>query len=128
MTAWNFLLVGAGGCIGSMARYLVVTSVDRKFNALFPYGTLAVNLIGSFILGFLLAWLSNKSETSALQWKLLLGGGFCGGFTTFSAFAVENFNLLSDKFYATSLIYMAASLLAGLLAVWAGLVLGRTVL
>ena len=128
MTAWNVLLLGAGGCIGSMARYLMVTSVDKKFNSIFPYGTLAVNIVGSLLLGFLLACLSNKNDASAFHWKLFLGGGFCGGFTTFSAFAVENFNLLSEKFYGTAMMYMSVSMLGGLLAVWAGFIIARAVM
>ena len=127
MNIVHLLLVGAGGCIGSMARYLTVVAVDKKLNSIFPYGTLAVNIIGSFVLGLSLAWLTKKTGTSALHWKLFLGTGVCGGFTTFSAFAVENFTLLEQKLHATASFYIVASVAAGLLAVWAGFALARTI-
>ena len=127
MTFFNVLLVGAGGCIGSMARYLTVLSLDRKINGVFPYGTFAVNVLGSFILGFLLAWTTHKPDSHSLHWRLFLGTGFCGGFTTFSAFAVENVNLLEKNFPGTAFLYISASVVSGLLAVWAGFSLGRTI-
>jgi len=123
----HLLLVGAGGCIGSMARYLTVVTVDRRLNALFPYGTFLVNFIGSLLLGFLVAWMAKKTGASALQWKLFLGTGFCGGFTTFSAFAVENFNLFTHKHPGTAALYIFLSIVAGLFAVWAGFVLARAI-
>ena len=128
MTLFNVLLVGAGGCIGSIARYLTVLSLDRKINGLFPYGTFAVNVLGSLILGFLLAWTTHKADTHFLQWRLFLGAGFCGGFTTFSAFAVENVNLMEKDFPGTALLYISTSVVAGLVAVWAGFSLARTML
>jgi fluoride exporter len=128
MTLFNVLLVGAGGCIGSIARYLTVLSVDRRINGVFPCGTFAVNVVGSFILGLLLAWTTLKSDSHSFQWRLFLGTGFCGGFTTFSAFAVENVSLLEKNFPGTALLYISTSLIAGLLAVWAGFSLARAIL
>ncbi|HEY9489663.1 MAG TPA: fluoride efflux transporter CrcB [Chryseosolibacter sp.] len=128
MNIIHFLLVGAGGCIGSMARHLTVISVDRKLNSIFPFGTFTVNVVGSFILGFILAWVAKKTGTHNEAWKVFLGTGFCGGFTTFSAFAAENLNLFEQKLPATALIYICLSVIAGLLSVWAGLVLGRNIL
>ena len=126
MNIIHLLLVGTGGCIGSMVRYLAVIAVDKKLNSIFPYGTLAVNIIGSFALGLLLAWMTKKTGVSAMQWKLFLGTGFCGGFTTFSAFAVENFNLIEQKFPATAAFYIFASVAAGIFAVWGGFALARS--
>lgn len=128
MNILHLLLVGAGGCIGSMARYLTVVTVDRKLNAVFPYGTFAVNFIGSLILGFLVAWMAKKTGASAVNWKLFLGTGFCGGFTTFSAFAVENFNLFNNRLHGTAALYILLSVAAGLFAVWAGVALARAVI
>ena len=123
-----FFLVGAGGCIGSIARYLAVTSLDKRLNSVFPYGTLTVNVVGSFILGFVLAWATRKTGSYPDQWKLFLGTGFCGGFTTFSAFAAENMNLFEQKFPGTAFLYIILSVVSGLLAVWAGFSLSRIVL
>lgn len=123
----HILLVGAGGCFGSIARYLTVMSVDKKLNAVFPFGTFVVNVVGSFILGFLMAWAAKKTGSHSDQWKLFLGTGFCGGFTTFSAFAAENMNLFEQRFPGTAFLYVILSVIAGLFAVWAGFSLSRTV-
>ncbi len=127
MNLTGVLLVGAGGALGSMARYATAFFVDRKLNAVFPYGTLAVNILGSFVLGMLLGLLARKTGSDATAWKLFLGTGFCGGFTTFSAFAVENSSLITQKLPATSLLYIALSVTVGLAAAWAGLTLGRNI-
>jgi fluoride exporter len=128
MTFFHLLLVGAGGFIGSIARYVTVISVDRKINGVFPFGTLSVNIVGSFFIGLLLAWMTHKTDSHALQWRLFLGTGFCGGFTTFSAFAAENFHLIGKNFHGTALLYVLVSVVAGLIAVWAGFSFARTVL
>lgn len=127
MTLFNALLVGAGGFIGSIARYLAVANVDRRFNSVIPYGTLTVNLLGSFFLGVLLAIVMRKTGANAEQWRLFLGTGFCGGFTTYSAFAFENLNLFEQRFPGSALAYIIISLTGGMLAVWAGVLLGRTI-
>jgi fluoride exporter len=118
MSFTNVLIVGFGGFLGSIARFLAVRSIDGRLNSVFPYGTLSVNLIGSFILGFAYAYLTRK--TGDEQWKIFLGAGFCGGFTTFSAFAWENLNLIQGRLTSVSLIYIAVSLVGGLLAVTFG--------
>ena len=125
MNTYNILLVGAGGFLGSIARYITTISIDKRFNSFFPYGTLTVNLLGSFFLGVILSLVLKKTGTTAEQWKLLLGTGFCGGFTTFSAFAFENVSLLEARFAGTALIYTALSLAFGVVAVWAGVLLGK---
>lgn len=128
MNIVHILLVGAGGCVGSMARYMTVVTIDRKFSSLFPYGTATVNLLGSFLLGIVVALVMKKTGTHLQEWKLFFGTGFCGGFTTFSAFAVENVNLFEQKFPGTALLYIAFSLMGGLLAVWSGFALAKNLL
>ena len=125
MNLMHVFLIGAGGFIGSVARYLTVVSVDRRINTQFPYGTLTVNLVGSFVLGFLMAIFMKKNGLH--EWRLFLSTGFCGGFTTFSAFTAENMNLLEQKIPGTALIYIASSVIGGLLAVWTGFVLARNI-
>jgi CrcB protein len=120
MSFYKLLIIGFGGFIGSIARYLTVKLVDDKVHSLFPYGTLIVNLAGSFLLG-LIYMLALRKAGLTENGRLFLGVGFCGGFTTFSAFALENFNLIQQKYLATSVIYIAASVLAGILAMAAGI-------
>ena len=119
----NILLVGVGGMLGSIARYLVTIGIDSKLNSVFPYGTFAVNVVGSMILGFVIGWVNTKDDSQSL--KLLLATGFCGGFTTFSTFALENVTLISQRMNHMSIIYTMGSLIAGLLAVVAGLWLSK---
>ena len=124
MNAYKLLIIGLGGFIGSVARYLTVKLVDEKLNSLFPYGTLAVNVAGSFLLG-LIYMLALRKAGLTENGRLFLGVGFCGGFTTFSAFALENFNLLQQKFLGTSVLYISISVVAGLLALAAGIWVSR---
>lgn len=128
MNITYLLLVGAGGFFGSIARYFTVISVDKRLNSVFPFGTLTVNILGSFVLGVLLALLARKAGNYTEQWRLFLGTGFCGGFTTFSAFAVENFNLLQAKFPGSAFLYIIVSVGGGLLAVWSGFAISRGML
>jgi CrcB protein len=120
MTTYKILIVGFGGFIGSAARYIVVKTVDGRLNALFPYGTLTVNIVGSFLLGMIYMLAQRKAGLSD-EGRLFLGVGFCGGFTTFSAFALENFNLMQQKLPGISLIYITVSIILGILALAAGI-------
>ena len=126
MNLFTILLVGTGGFFGTIARYITVQIVDKKLNSVFPYGTLTVNLVGSFILGFVIGVMGQQNE-SRNNWKLFLTTGFCGGFTTFSAFAFENVNLLQQRMVITSVSYTVLSIVAGFVAVIAGMLLGRMI-
>jgi fluoride exporter len=108
-------LVGFGGMIGSILRFLVALWI--KDNP-FPYATFIVNIIGAFIIGALMAWFNKHTDEQGL--KLLLVTGICGGFTTFSAFAWENWQLLQDQRYLLFCIYSFGTLILGLLAVAIG--------
>ena len=111
----QFLLVGAGGAAGCMLRY----GVQRAFNTLlFPFGTLAVNIAGCFAIGLLWAFFT-KGHLSE-NGRLLLMSGFCGGFTTFSAFTQEGLQLLQQNKTGLFFIYVGVSVTAGLLATFAG--------
>jgi fluoride exporter len=127
MNFYNLFLVGSGGFLGSIARYVTARSIDRKLNVLlFPYGTFIVNIAGSLILGMLYGWLSRKTGDSK-SLRLFLGTGFCGGFTTFSAFTFENVNLWQQKLIVESIFYILISLLLGFLAVVAGISIGKSI-
>ncbi len=112
----NLLLVGLGGGIGSMLRYAAGLLLSSK---IFPYSTLLVNIIGSFIIGIIFA-LSIKEQSIANNWKLFLATGVCGGFTTFSAFSLENMGLLQSGKYAMAFTYVALSIVLGIGATFLG--------
>ena len=117
----NILLVGVGGGLGSMLRYICYLALK---NQSFPYATLLVNIVGSFIIGIILA----SSLRSGGHWdatKLFLATGICGGFTTFSAFSYENISLIQSGKYSTAFLYMLISIAGGLLACWFGLRLAQ---
>ncbi len=104
--------VALGGAAGSILRY----GVQKAFNASFPSGTMLVNLIGCFLIGILWAVLKQPDE----QKKLLLMTGFCGGFTTFSAFTLEGVQLITSGRWSVALLYTTASVVGGLLATFIG--------
>ena len=124
MNFTSVLWVGLGGCLGSVARYVLSKSIDGKLNTVFPYGTLAVNILGSLILGFVYGVALKKAGTAS-PLTIFLGVGFCGGFTTFSTFAWENINLLQQRLISPALLYIAVSLVVGLLAIAFGTWLSR---
>jgi CrcB protein len=112
----NILLVGLGGSIGSMARYAASLLIQSKS---FPYATLVVNIIGSFIIGFVFA-MSIKEAGLSNNWKLFLATGICGGFTTFSAFSVENMGLLQSGKIGMAVTYILLSIVLGIVAIFLG--------
>lgn len=91
----NYILVSAGAAAGGAARYWLSNFVYKFLPANFPYGTLTVNVIGSFLLGFILFFISDRSLISP-NLRLFLTIGFCGGFTTFSTFSYETINLIKN--------------------------------
>ncbi len=118
----NILFVGLGGALGSIGRYLIsgwVQTVTKRIQ--FPYGTLAVNLFGCFVIGFL-AQLAETRGVFTSESRLFVFVGILGGFTTFSSFGNETFNLARDGEIWSSLMNIGANVVIGLFAVW----LGRT--
>ena len=116
----NFLIVGLGGGAGSMLRYAVHRIFLGQSPAAFPTGTLLVNIAGCFLIGILWSVVS-RSLTWNEEMKLLLMTGFCGGFTTFSAFTLEGIGLLKENKTTLFFIYLTASVLGGLLATFIGI-------
>lgn len=120
----NILLVGLGGGLGSIARYTCQRMAANYFSHPFPLATFAVNIIGCFLIGIF--WgLSFKSFESNHDWKLFLMTGLCGGFTTFSSFTLESIGLIKENKTGLFFLYLAASVLLGLLATFAGMKLIR---
>jgi|SRR6185312_268482 len=107
-------LVGIGGAIGSILRYLASTGIQNKFLSAFPFGTMFVNISGCFLIGIIYA-LALRNNISP-EWRFFLATGICGGYTTFSTFSYESLSLLRDGeiWYATA--YMSLSVVLGILA------------
>jgi CrcB protein len=116
----DILLIGLGGGAGSIARFLCQRGVNVVYPHAFPFGTFIVNVSGCFLIGMLLG-LIEKGALVKPEWRLLLVTGFCGGFTTFSAFAAENIQLLKDGRLLYFFIYTAASVVLGILATFVGI-------
>ncbi len=113
-------LVFLGGGAGSVARYIVTKLVSNRMGGL-PFGTLAVNLIGCFLIGVIYAALQKYSIGNQTEIKLLLATGFCGGFTTFSAFAYENNLFWQQGSNFLALAHILGTLGSGLIATFIGM-------
>jgi CrcB protein len=122
MTAIFFLVVAAGGFVGAPSRYLLDRTVTRRINSDLPWGTFAINVSGSFLLGFLTG-LSLSHHLSDLG-KALVGTGFCGAYTTFSTFTFETIRLVQDGRFLEAVGNVTISVVVGLAAATAGLALG----
>jgi len=93
----------------------------------FPLGTFLINILGSFIIGVVYG-LVDKGNIMGPEWRLFLAVGLCGGFTTFSTFSADTLNLIKDNSFVQMLLYTGGSVLFGLLAVYFGIILARTIL
>jgi len=118
------LLVAFGGMLGSIGRYWLAGVIQRLDGVEFPFGTLGVNVLGSFIVGVVMA-LSLERGTLPPNARIFLAIGLCGGFTTMSTFSYETMALLRDGQAILGLGNVAATLIACLVAVWLGQVIGR---
>ena len=118
------LLVAIGGAVGSVLRYLSSVAVNKYVQSSFPWATFAVNVVGCFLIGLLMGFfIKQPTQDDGMKWLLVTG--FCGGLTTFSAFAHENVALFQTQQYGTAFLYTVASVILGMLAVWLGLLLTR---
>ena len=117
---FKLILIGAGGFFGSISRYVVSGAVHRIFGKpWFPYGTLAVNVLGCFLIGFL-SGIGDNRQLFTPETRLFLFIGFLGGFTTFSTFGYEIFTFARDGQFLGSFLNLALHLVFGLGAVWLG--------
>ncbi|WP_026481669.1 fluoride efflux transporter CrcB [Ahrensia sp. 13_GOM-1096m] len=123
---FSFLLIGIGGALGAMLRHGVNVSAMRVLGAGFPYGTIIVNIAGSFLMGLLIAWLARRMGGSSNELRLFLATGFLGGFTTFSAFSLDAVVLYERGDIAQAGLYIAISVIVSVGALFAGLLLMRS--
>jgi len=117
----TILLVGTGGFIGSVMRYLVQVYVEKGLMSTFPLGTLIANVAGSFIIGVVFA-LAEKGSLLNAEWRIFLAVGVCGGFTTFSSFAYNNFTMIKENALGQLFWNVGGSLFLGILAVYLGVI------
>lgn len=124
------LYVALGGALGSWLRFLAgrawLQAIGPAASGVFPWATLSVNALGSFAMGLLAGWLPRLGGGGGEAWRLLLGVGVLGGFTTFSAFSLELAALIERGEPGLAAIYLFASLAAGLAGLFAGLILIRS--
>jgi len=120
------LAVAIGGSIGSVARYLVGVWSRKLFGFDFPWGTLIINIVGSFLIGAFVESFALRWDLSQF-WRVFLTVGICGGFTTFSTFSLDAYLLMDRGQLAPAAAYMAASVVLSILGLFAGLQLIRAV-
>jgi len=127
-TFMPYVLVGIGGFIGANARLVVAQLVGAAFETRFPLGTFLINISGSFLLGALGVAVAERVTADSEALRLALGVGFLGAFTTFSTFEFETHALIEDGSFLIAATNMVASLLVGLVAVRAGIVVAKSLL
>lgn len=120
----TLLLVGAGGFLGSVSRFLASRLIQSNLPSAFPFGTFFVNITGCLLIGLIYGF-SDRSSMLTPGWKMFLAAGFCGGFTTFSTFANENLALLRDGNFFHFAIYTGLSVFLGITATFFGVLITK---
>ena len=124
--AIKIIAVAAGGALGSVARYLVNISPLADAHGKFPFPTFVINIVGSFLIGFLMIVFADKWAVSETV-RVTVIVGFLGAFTTFSTFEMETYSLIRDREFMTGALYLLLSVIVGFMGVVAGVELGRRV-
>ncbi len=119
-----FWAIAVGSAVGGVSRYYLSSSVQQRLGATFPWGTLLVNVIGSLIVGFVIKYALATPAVTA-EMRALLTTGFCGGFTTFSAYSLETATLMEEGQYERAGVYAFGSVLLAVAATFCGFVLAR---
>lgn len=122
----NLVAIAAGGALGAVCRYGMARWVQQITGLAFPAGTLTVNAIGSFVMGFATVWMLERSALGPGA-RLFLLTGVLGAFTTFSAFSVETLSLVEARLTGQAALYVAVSVVMCLAMAWLGMMLGRQV-
>jgi fluoride exporter len=118
--------IGMGSFLGGISRFLLARFIQNNVVSAFPYGTFVVNILGCFIIGILYG-IFDRGNVLNPVWRMFLTVGFCGGFTTFSTFANENYSLLKDGNVLYMALYAGLSLFLGIVAVWLGDLVTKTI-
>lgn len=120
----TLLLVGFGGGIGSIFRFLISVLMNKYNHTVFPWATFIVNILGCLIIGLLIGYF-DRQLISNPNLKFLFITGFCGGFTTFSTFSAENIGLFNSGHSFLAVLYITLSIVFGIAAIWLGLVFSK---
>jgi fluoride exporter len=123
----KYLAVGIGGFIGAIARFWLGGFISNRMGTRFPYGTFIINITGSFLIGFILTILAERTHWSP-NWRYLVPVGFIGAYTTFSTFEYETFRSIQDGELLMAGLNVALSVAVGFVAVWMGVIAGRIAL
>jgi len=123
----KYLAVGAGGFMGSIARYWLATYVGQRMGTRFPYGTFLINISGSFLIGLVMTILTERTHLSPI-YRYLIPIGFIGGYTTFSTFEYETLRVIQDGQFTIGVLNVVLSVLVGFLMVWTGAMVGKAVI
>jgi fluoride exporter len=120
----KYLFIAAGGALGSIARYWVGSMIGSRMGTRFPYGTLIINITACVIIGFSITYLGRRVELSP-AWRFLIPIGFVGAYSTFSTYEWETLSNLRAGAFALAGLYAIGSLVLGLAAAWAGMLLAE---
>ncbi len=124
----KLLFVALGGALGSVGRYLTGVGAGRLLGPGYPWaGTLTVNIAGGLLMGVLVGWLAHRGGLDQERWRVLIGVGVLGGFTTFSAFSLDAALMIERREYGAAAAYIAASVALSIVALFAGLIAARRV-
>lgn len=118
----KYLLIAAGGALGSIARYWVGSMIGSRMGTKFPYGTFVINITACIIIGFSLTYLGKRVELSP-AWRFFIPIGFVGAYSTFSTYEWETLSNLRAGAFALAALYAVGSLILGLAATWFGVLL-----
>jgi fluoride exporter len=120
----NYLVISVGAAIGGVFRYGLASFIQKKVESFFPYGTLIVNILGSFALGFIMYYLDEKDFLSP-QMRLFLTVGLCGGFTTFSTFSFETLNLIRNSQFLLASVNVLGNVVICLVAIYLSYIVSK---
>ena len=121
---FDFLAISLGAVAGANLRYWMSRYAVRLFGPVFPYGTLTINVLGSFVLGFFLVWTTERAVVDP-RWRLLIAVGFCGGYTTFSSYAYETMTFFQQGQWMLMAANFVSNNLLACAAIVAGMALAR---
>lgn len=122
----NYLVISLGAALGGVFRYGLASFIQKRVESFFPYGTLVVNILGSFVLGFIMYYLDEKDFLSP-EMRLFLTVGLCGGFTTFSTFSYETLNLIRNSQFLLATTNVLVSIFLCLIAIYLSYIVSKAI-